>query len=67
MAEDEPRCEALRQENEALTVYLIKCRDTQLALLQTVKELKQQRADLLQRKVSLVVEAEVMHRELNYA
>lgn len=53
IAEDEPRCETLRQENEALTVYLIKCRDTQLALLQTVKDMKQQRADLLQRKVRL--------------
>ena len=51
LAEDEPRCETLRQENEALTVYLIKCRDTQLALLQTVKDMKQQRAGLLQRKV----------------
>ncbi|EKM55794.1 uncharacterized protein PHACADRAFT_209321 [Phanerochaete carnosa HHB-10118-sp] len=50
MAEEEPRCETLRQENEALTVYLIKCRDTQLALLQTVKDMKQQRAELLQRK-----------------
>lgn len=53
LAEDEPRCETLRQENEALTVYLIKCRDTQLALLQAVKDMKQQHTGLRQRREQL--------------
>ena len=51
MAEDEPRCEILRQENEALTKYIHECKDKQVALHQTLKDLKASRAALLQRKV----------------
>ena len=51
LAEDEPRCEELRKENEELTQALIKCRDKQMALLETVKGLKQERSALTQRKV----------------
>lgn len=61
LAEDEPRCETLRQENEALTVYLIKCRDTQLALLQAVKDMKQQHTDLRQRRVRIFSSCRAPH------
>lgn len=41
----------LRKENEELTQYLIKCREKQMGLLETVKALKQERSSITARKV----------------
>ena len=52
-AEDEPKCEALRQENAALMEQVIAYKDHQLGFLQDVESLKQEKAALVAEKVRL--------------
>ena len=46
LAEDEPRCEELRKENEELTQALIKCRDQQMALLEELNSVQTENTSL---------------------
>ena len=50
-AEDEPKCEALRQENTALMEQVIAYKDHQMGYLQDVESLKQEKAALVAEKV----------------
>lgn len=50
-AEDEPKCEALRQENTALMEQVIAYKDRQMSFLQDVEGLKQEKAALVAEKV----------------
>lgn len=50
-AEDEPKCEQLRQENTSMTEQLIKYKETQHAFLEKLEKLKQDIENLLQHKV----------------
>ena len=52
-AEDEPKCEALRQENTALMEQVLAYRDRQLGFLQDVESLKQEKAELIAENVRL--------------
>src|ERR1700730_17941005 len=51
-AKDEPRCEELRAENAALTANMLKTKDVQTSVVQTVEFLKSEKSDILKRKVS---------------
>ncbi|KAI0340715.1 hypothetical protein BDW22DRAFT_1360163 [Trametopsis cervina] len=53
LAEDEPRCEQLRQQKEELKQSLFRYRDLQMEHLEAVKTLKQERANLIQRREAL--------------
>ena len=50
-AEDEPKCEALRQENTALMEQVISYKEKQMGFLQDVEGLKQEKAALVAEKV----------------
>ncbi len=50
-AEDEPKCEALRQENTALMEQVITYKEKQMGFLQDVEGLKQEKAALVAEKV----------------
>ena len=50
-AEDEPKCEALRQENTALMEQVLAYRDRQMGFLQDVESLKQEKAELIAENV----------------
>ena len=52
-AEDEPKCEALRQENTALMEQVLAYRDRQMGFLQDVESLKQEKAELIAENVRL--------------
>lgn len=52
LAQDEPKCAVLRTENEEITAYLISCKERQMAMLEVIKSLKQEKASYLKRKVS---------------
>ncbi|PSS30908.1 hypothetical protein PHLCEN_2v2533 [Hermanssonia centrifuga] len=65
LAEDEPRCDELRKENDQLTEYLMNCRERQMGLLETVKSLKQERSGLTQRKESLHATIEGTHEAIS--
>ncbi|KAI0798117.1 Nuf2 family-domain-containing protein [Abortiporus biennis] len=54
----EPQCEALEKENNAITAYLISCRERQGVLQEEVRNLKQEKAALIQKKETLQAEAE---------
>ena len=54
-AEDEPKCEALRQENTALMEQVIAYKEKQMGFLQDVEGLKQEKAGLVAEKVRLGV------------
>lgn len=51
LAEDEPRCEQLRQQKEELKQSLLKYHSLQSELIEAVKTLKLERASLMERKV----------------
>ena len=51
LAEDEPRCELLRQQKEELKQSLLEYRDLQTKHIEAVKTLKTERASLIQRRV----------------
>jgi hypothetical protein len=53
LAEDEPRCEELRQQKEELKQALFKYRDLQAENIEAVKTLKEDRASLIQQKVCI--------------
>ncbi|KAF8185055.1 Nuf2 family-domain-containing protein [Mycena galopus ATCC 62051] len=50
MAEDEPRCEQLREENAALRAKMFATKEFQLAVVQEVENLKTEKTALLERK-----------------
>ena len=50
-AEDEPKCEALRQENTALMEQVLAYRDRQMGFLQDVESLKQEKAEFIAENV----------------
>lgn len=50
-AEDEPKCEALRQENTALMEQVITYKEKQMGFLQDVEGLKQEKAALVAEEV----------------
>ncbi|CCM06381.1 uncharacterized protein FIBRA_08640 [Fibroporia radiculosa] len=49
-AEDEPKCEVLRQENTSMTEQLVKYKETQLSLLKDLESLRQDIEAILQSK-----------------
>ena len=53
LSQDEPRCAVLRTENEEITAYLISCKERQMAMLEVIKSLKQEKAECLKRKVRI--------------
>ena len=52
MAEDEPRCEQLRAENLELRARMFATKETQVAAVQEVENLKAEKTALVERKVS---------------
>ncbi|KAH9925307.1 Nuf2 family-domain-containing protein [Fomitopsis serialis] len=64
-AEDEPKCDALRQENTSMTEQLIKYKETQLTLLKDLETLKQEIEVLLQRKEGINNETAIVTEKVN--
>ncbi|KII88867.1 hypothetical protein PLICRDRAFT_53383 [Plicaturopsis crispa FD-325 SS-3] len=52
-AEDGPRCESLKKENDALTIHLLAARDNQTALVKDIETLKVEKASVMQSKENL--------------
>ena len=59
MAEDEPRCEQLRNENNALRAKMIATKEFQMAAVKEVENLKAEKNSLIKRKVG-------GHRRVHY-
>ncbi|RPD65816.1 hypothetical protein L226DRAFT_478232 [Lentinus tigrinus ALCF2SS1-7] len=55
-AEDEPKCEALRQENAALMEQVIAYKEKQMGFLQDIESLKQEKAALVAEKEKVTTE-----------
>ncbi|KAI0646761.1 Nuf2 family-domain-containing protein [Trametes meyenii] len=64
-AEDEPKCEALRQENAALMEQVIAYKDRQMGFLQDVESLKQEKAALVAEKERVVSEMNAATENIN--
>ncbi|KAH9901654.1 Nuf2 family-domain-containing protein [Cubamyces lactineus] len=64
-AEDEPKCEALRQENAALMEQVIAYKDHQMGFLQDVESLKQEKAALVAEKEKVSSEMAVVSENIN--
>ncbi|TCD67660.1 kinetochore-associated Ndc80 complex subunit nuf2 [Steccherinum ochraceum] len=65
LAQDEPKCAVLRTENEEITAYLISCKEKQIAILEAIKNLKQEKANYLKRKESATAEAEQINEQIS--
>ena len=50
MAEDEPRCEQLRNENSTLQAKMIATKEFQIAVVKEVENLKAEKTSLIKRK-----------------
>ncbi|KAI8998922.1 Nuf2 family-domain-containing protein [Trametes punicea] len=64
-AEDEPKCEALRQENAALVEQVIAYKDRQMGFLQEVESLKQEKAALVAEKEKVTSEMATVSENIN--
>ncbi|KAI0736553.1 Nuf2 family-domain-containing protein [Fomitopsis betulina] len=64
-AEDEPKCEQLRQENTSMTEQLIKYKETQHAFLEKLEKLKQDIENLLQHKEGVNNETAIVTEKIN--
>ncbi|THH26364.1 hypothetical protein EUX98_g7826 [Antrodiella citrinella] len=65
LAQDEPKCEILRSENEEITAYLLSCKERQMAMLEIIKTLKQEKASIVKRKESANTEAEQINEQIS--
>ncbi|EEB87050.1 hypothetical protein MPER_15777, partial [Moniliophthora perniciosa FA553] len=50
LAEDEPRCEELRQQNSVMVSQLLQTKESQKASVAEVERLKAEKKELLQRR-----------------
>ncbi|OSD02761.1 hypothetical protein PYCCODRAFT_1458867 [Trametes coccinea BRFM310] len=64
-AEDEPKCEALRQENAALMEQVISYKDRQMGFLKEVESLKQEKAALVAEKEKVTSEMSAVSENIN--
>ncbi|KZT03575.1 uncharacterized protein LAESUDRAFT_659679 [Laetiporus sulphureus 93-53] len=64
-AEDEPKCEALRQEKTSMTAQLVQYKETQLSLLKDLETLKREIESVLQSKARVNKETAVLNDKIN--
>ncbi|KAI1790724.1 Nuf2 family-domain-containing protein [Ganoderma leucocontextum] len=64
-AEDEPKCEALRQENTALMEQVITYKEKQMGFLQDVEGLKQEKAALVAEKEKVTSEMDTVTENIS--
>jgi kinetochore protein Nuf2 len=62
MAEDEPRCEQLREENAALRAKMFATKEFQMSVVQEIENLRAEKTALIERKVSTRVYGNLLAR-----
>ncbi|KAI0807066.1 Nuf2 family-domain-containing protein [Fomes fomentarius] len=64
-AEDEPKCQTLREENAALLEQVISYKERQMGFLQDIENLKQEKAALVAEKEKVTTEMSVATENIN--
>ncbi|KAK7045609.1 kinetochore-associated Ndc80 complex subunit nuf2 [Paramarasmius palmivorus] len=64
LAEDEPRCEELRQQNNAMVSQLLQTKESQKASVAEVERLKAEKKELLQRREAFTIEINSVEAEI---